>query len=89
MQTTFKQFSVVIATSSALALGLAACNKPAFQSGAPATAATSVPPANSAAVAAAREPLKEMVTAALVTEPGLGRRSAGSEAAPADAGAHD
>ena len=73
MHTSFKQLSVVIATSSALALGLAACNKPAFQSGAPATAATSVPPADSAAVAAARDPLKEMVTAALVAEPGLGQ----------------
>jgi hypothetical protein len=75
MHTTFKQLSVVVAIFSAL--GLSACNKPALQSsatsaGAPVTAAKSTPPADSAAVAAAREPLKEMVTAALIAEPGLG-----------------
>ena len=64
MHTTFKQLSVVVAIFSAL--GLSACNKPALQSGAtnagaPATAATSTPPADSAAV-----------TAALIAEPGLG-----------------
>jgi hypothetical protein len=75
MPTTLKQLSIVIATFSAL--GLSACNKPALQSsatsaGAPATAVTSTPPADPAAVAAAREPLKDMVTAALTAEPGLG-----------------
>ena len=75
MHTTLKQLSIVIATFSAL--GLSACNKPALQSsatsaGAPATAVTSTPPADPAAVAAAREPLKDMVTAALTAEPGLG-----------------
>ena len=75
MHTTLKQLSIVIATFSAL--GLSACNQPALQSsatsaGAPATAVTSTPPADPAAVAAAREPLKDMVTAALTAEPGLG-----------------
>ena len=75
MKPAFKELSVTFAMAGALALGVAACNKPAFQSsatGAPTSAAATTAPADSAAVAAAREPLKEMVTAALSAEPGLG-----------------
>jgi osmotically-inducible protein OsmY len=69
---------VLIATTSALALGLAACNKPALQTGsksppvtaaAPAAGAPIDRPAAGAAIAA--DPLKEKVTAALNAEPGL------------------
>ena len=70
--------ALLIATTSALALGLTACNKPALQTSAttppvaaapPATGAQIDRPAPGAAIAAA--PLKEKVTAALNAEPGL------------------
>ena len=70
--------AVLIATTSALALGLAACNKPALQTSSTTPIATGAPPATSAQIdrpapgtAVAVEPLKEQVTAALNAEPGL------------------
>jgi len=75
--------AMLIGTAAALALGLAACNKPVLQ-----TTSTTPPgagaqldrPAPGAAFAAA--PLKEQVTAALKSEPGLA--SINVEVNPAD-----
>jgi hyperosmotically inducible protein len=76
--------TLVIATTSALALSLAACNKPALQTSStaasPATGAQLDRPAPGAAIAA--EPLKDQVTAALNAEPGLAAISV--EVNPAD-----
>jgi len=67
-----------ITTATALAVGLAACNKPALQAGATNPSVTAAPPATGAPIdrpapgaAIAAEPLKQKVTAALNAEPGL------------------
>ena len=76
MRTHYK--AVTIAVAGALALGLAACNKPALQTGSTNPPVTAAPPATGAPIdrpapgaAFAAEPLKEQVAAALNSEPGL------------------